>query len=385
MKSVTLLALLGFSLFVGCSSNASVSADIVARVNAKEITAADLEKQYQARIATAPQPPTPEEEKALKFQLLTQMIDDEILLQMAASQNLNATDAEVDTKFTDLKSQYTAEQFEEMLKQQKVKAEDIKADMRKALTLEKLITKEITSRINVSQSEIEEVFLKNKESFNLPEGYHIQWIVVTPVAGQVNNVKRDDAKSAAEAVTKAQRLLRDIQGGQDFALVARDWSEDPNSAPNGGDLSFQSLADLEKIDPRLRTAVQRLKVGESSGLIETVHGLHIVKLLERDPGGQKDLSNGQVQAQIRQAIFNQKEQMLRAVFSEVSRNKAQVSNYLAERLLETGGKSPVIAGGKTEEKPAEAKKDEPKVTPPSAPAEPEKKEESPKKEEPAKK
>ncbi len=50
---------------------------------------------------------------------------------------------------------------------------------------------------------------------------------------------------------KAARLLRDIQGGQDFALVARDWSEDPDSAPNGGDLSFRSLADLEKIDPKV--------------------------------------------------------------------------------------------------------------------------------------
>jgi peptidyl-prolyl cis-trans isomerase SurA len=208
---------------------------------------------------------------------------------------------------------------------------------------------------------------------------------VTPVAGQVNNAKRDDAKSTTEAQTKAQRLLRDIQGGQDFALVARDWSEDPESAPNGGDLSFRSLAELESIDPRLRAAVQRLKVGESSSLIETGLGFHIVKLLERDPGGQKDLSNGQVQAQIRQAIFNQKEQMLRAVFSEVSRNKAQVTNHLAERLLETGGKSPVVADGKAEEK-TEAKKDEPGATP-SAPAAPttEKKDEAAKKDEPAKK
>ncbi len=127
------------------------------------------------------------------------MIDDEILLQMAASAGLNATDAEVDTKYTDLKSQYTEEQFQQMLQQQKVKPEDIKADMRKNLTLEKLITKEITSRINVSEAEISDVFEKNKESFNLPEGYHLRWIMVTPVAGQVNNAKKDDAKTPAEA------------------------------------------------------------------------------------------------------------------------------------------------------------------------------------------
>lgn len=385
MKSATFLALLAASsLLVSCSSSASVSDDIVARVNAKEITKAELEKQYQNRINGAPQTPTPEESQALHFQLLTQMIDDEILLQQAEASKLTATDAEVDTKFADFKSQYTAEQFEQMLKQQKLQPEDIKAEMRKSLTLERLISKEINSRINVTDAEIKEVFEKNKETFNLPEGYHVQHIVVTPVAGPVNNGKKDDAKTPEEAQAKANRLLKLIQGGQDFAVVARDWSEDPDSAPNGGDLSFRSLADLEKLDPRVREAVKRLKVGESSPLIETNFGYDIVKLLERDPGGQKDLSNGQVQAQIRQAIFNQKEQMLRAVFSEVARNKAQVTNYLANRLLETGGKSPAISQTKTDEK-SEAKKDEPKAIP-GAPAGQEKAAPAPeKKDEPAKK
>jgi len=207
VKSVFLLVFLAVPCLslVGCSSNsASVSGDIVARVNSRQITQAELEKQYQQRINGAPQAPTPEESQALKFQLIQQMIDDEILLQMAAAQGLNATDAEVETKYTDFKSQYTEEQFQESLKQQKIQPEDIKADMRKALTLEKLVTKEITSRINVSQVEINDLFEKNKERFNLPEGYHVQHILVTPfVESQVTNAKRDDAKSPAEAQAKA--------------------------------------------------------------------------------------------------------------------------------------------------------------------------------------
>jgi peptidyl-prolyl cis-trans isomerase SurA len=380
VKSASLLALLAVScaLAGSCSSNKTASEDIVARVNAKEITAADLEKQYQARINGAAQAPTPEESQALRFQLLTQMIDDEILLQMAATSGLSATDAEVETKFTDMKAQYTAEQFEELLKQQKVKPEDIKADLRKNLTLEKLVTKEITSRINVSDADIKDVFEKNKASFNLPEGYHLQHIMVTPVPDpQITNAKHDDAKTPAEAQAKAARLLHDIQGGQDFAVVARDWSEDAESAPNGGDLGFRSLADLEKNDPKLRQAAERLKIGESSPLIETRFGYHILKLIERDPGGQKDLTSAQVQAQIRQAIFSQKEQMLKAAFSEVARNKAQVNNYLAERLLESVGKtSPAGKDTKAEtktdekkdEKKEEAKAPEKAADPPKEPA-----------------
>ena len=86
-------------------------------------------------------------------------------------------------------------------------------------------------------------------------------------------------------------------------------------------------------------AVQRLKIGESSPLLDTKYGYHILKLLERDSGGQKDLTSPQVMAQIRQVIFNRKEEMLRAAFSETARNKAQIDNYLASRLLESVGKA----------------------------------------------
>lgn len=374
MKSVTFLVLLmaGCLLLGACTTSTSVSDDVVARVNNKEITAAELDKLYQSRLNGATQLPTPEEAQALKFQLITQMIDDEILLQRAEANGQNATDAEVEAKYTELKSNYTEEGFQEMLKTQKATPEEIKADLRKNLTLEKLITKEITSRISVSQAEIDEVFAKNKQNFNLPETYHLQHIMVTPYPEPVNNAKRDDAKSPAEAQAKALRLLRDIQGGHDFGLVARDWSEDIDSAPNNGDLSFRSLADLEKLDPKLKVAVQRLKIGESSPLIETRFGYHIFKLLEQDKGGQRDLSNQQVVAQIRQAIFNQKEQMLRAAFSEVARNKAQVNNYLAERLLENAGKAAAAstsAESKTEEKSdakTEAKPEEKKEDPQSS-------------------
>jgi peptidyl-prolyl cis-trans isomerase SurA len=198
---------------------------------------------------------------------------------------------------------------------------------------------------------------------------------VTPFPeAQLTNAKRDDARSPADARTKAERLFRDVQGGQDFALVARDWSEDVETSPNGGDMGFRALADLENIDPRLSQAVQRLKIGESSPLIETKYGYHILKLLERDPGGQKELNNPQVQAQIRQAIFSRKEEMLRAAFSETARNKAQINNYMAERLLDSVGKA--APGGSapaaSTPEPSDDKKAAPEA-PKSAPATDEKK------------
>jgi peptidyl-prolyl cis-trans isomerase SurA len=218
--------------------------------------------------------------------------------------------------------------------------DDIKAELRKSLTLEKLVNKEITSKITVSEAEIKSLYEKNKEQFNLPEGYHVAHILVTPVADpQIRNTKKDDAKTPEDAKAKAARILKEIQGGKDFAVEAREYSEDPGSAPNGGDLDFQSLEALGQYDPRLAQAVQKLKVGETaSQVIETRGGYHIIKLLDRDSGGQKDLKDERVKAQLRQAIFNRKDQTLKAAFSEAARNKAKVNNYLAERILANAGK-----------------------------------------------
>jgi peptidyl-prolyl cis-trans isomerase SurA len=265
VKPVSLLVLLAALATAGCGADSASSEDIVARVNGTEITAAELEKQFQSRVTGAEQPPAPEEAEDLKLQLLSQMINDPILLEMASEAGRSATEAEVDVRFNEFKGQYTEEQFQEVLAQQKMTADDIKAELRKQLTVEKLVNKEITSKITVSEQEIQDFYEKNKEGFNLPEGHHVAHILVTPVPepGQTN-AQNDDAKTPEEARAKAQRLLREIQGGIDFAIVARDYSEDLESSQAGGDLSFQSIDALNGIDPVLGQAVQRLRVGETS-------------------------------------------------------------------------------------------------------------------------
>src|SRR6185295_4985172 len=130
----------------------------------------------------------------LKMQLLNQMINDEILMEMATTAGLAATEPEVDLKFNEFKTQYSEEAFQEQLKAQKMTVDDIKRELRKTQSVEKLVNKEITSKISVSEAEIKEFYDKNKDSFNLPPGYHLLHILVTPVPdGDVKNAKRDDA------------------------------------------------------------------------------------------------------------------------------------------------------------------------------------------------
>jgi len=342
MKALVFSALLaGLLVTASCGSDSSASANVVARVNGKDITASQLDKQVQVQLNGSEQPASPEELQDLKLQVLNRMINDQILLEHAGAANLSASDAEVDVKFNEFKSQYSEEKFQELLKQQKMSVEDIRNELRKSITLEKLVNKEITSKISVTDADIKTYYEKNKASYNLPESYHIAHILVTPVAdAQINNEKKDDAKTPDEAREKAARLLKEVQSGRDFAVVARESSEDPSSAPNGGDLNFQPLQQIENIDPRLTQAVQKMRVGETfPQVIETRFGFHILKLLQKDAGGQKDLSDQRVYQNVRDTIFNRKDQTLKNAFSEAARNKATVLNYLAQRILDTAGKS----------------------------------------------
>lgn len=341
MKPFILVVLLaGLLTTAACGSDSSASADVVARVNGKDITAAQLDKQIQVQLQGAEQPPSPEELQDLKLQVLSRMVNDQILLEQAAAGSLSASDAEVDLKFTEFKSQYSEEELQELLKKQKVTVDDIRAELRKSITIEKLVNKEITSKISVSDAEIKAFYEKNKEGFNLPESFHIAHILVTPVADpELQNAKKDDAKSPEEARQKALLLLKEVQSGRDFATVAKESSEDPSSSPAGGDLQFQPLQAIENIDPRLSQAVQRMRVGETfPQVLETRFGYHILKLIEKDAGGQKDLGDPRVQANVRQQIFQRKDQVLKNAFSEAARNKATVVNYLAQRILDSGGK-----------------------------------------------
>ncbi len=342
MKLFSVVALVAV-LAVGsaCSSSSTASADVVARVNGVDITVAELDKEFETRVEGADPSPAVEEIEDLKQQLLGELITNEILRQLAAEAALTASDAEVDVQFNEFKSQYTAERFQELLDEQKLTTSELREQLRTNLTIEKLVNKEITSKISVSEVEIEDFFNKNRESFNLPETFRIAHILVTPVEDtEINNAEGDDAKTPEEASQKAQRLLRQIQGGADFATVARGFSEDPSSAPLGGDLNFQPIDSIGGIDPTLADAVLQMKVGESfPRVVETRFGYHILKLLEQDAGGQKDLTDPRVQADIRQLIFNRKDQTLKGAFFEIARNKADISNFLAERILARAGGS----------------------------------------------
>ena len=150
MKSVFTFMFAASALFLlaACSGTSTPSADVVARVNGIDVTVDELDQRLAASLVGVEPAPEEEEITDLRLQLLTEMIGNEILLQLAADDQLTATDAEVDVEFNDFKNQYSEERFEEVLSQQEMTTDNLREQLRMSLTIDKLLNKEITSKIS---------------------------------------------------------------------------------------------------------------------------------------------------------------------------------------------------------------------------------------------
>ena len=326
--------------------SANGGADVLAKVNGAKVMRADVDRFYNARTAGAPQKPTGEEESMLRLQILRGLIDDEIYRQRAEKLGLTVTDDDVQNKLNVLKAGRTAEEFDKELKARGETMNDLKDDIRRSLLGEKVFNKEVISRIEIKDSDIKAYYDAHKADFNLIEPhYRIAEIIVTIQPGPVRNRKDSKAQNDADARRKIQMILNRIQSGEDFNSVALDWSED-ESAVNGGDLGLVPQSGLKETDPGTRDAVLKLKPDQISGIIPVINpltkqliGYRIVKVLEKEPEGQRELNDPAVQQFIRNKLRDNRGQLLRAAYEEKLRDEAKVENYYADSILKKSGTS----------------------------------------------
>ena len=335
--------LLAVAVLSGCGSKKGGS-DVAATVDGQKIFNVDVEKYYQNQTSGSEQQPVGEQATSLRLSILRELIDNEILMRRAEKLGLLATDEEVDRKLNEIKSPYSKEEFEARLKEKKITVDDFKRDLRRSLTVEKVLNKEVTSKINVSDHDITDYYNAHKAEFNLIEPqYHLAQIWVTTAPNpQVHNLKNDKAQNEAEARKKIQMLNNRLDSGEDFGTLAMNYSEDTETSGNGGDLGFTPESSLRNTDPVTRDAVSKLKPGQYSPIIPVVNpmsrqvvGFRIVKLLAREPAGQRELADPRVQQAIRSQLRDRREQLLKAAYYEVLRDQAKVENYLAQNVLDS--------------------------------------------------
>jgi len=338
---VTLALSVGLS--TACNRKPSGN-DIAAAVDGQKIYRADLEKYFDRQIAGSNQPLSDEQATSMRLSILRELIENEILMHRAEKLGLLATDEEVDRKLTEIKSPYTAEVFAQRLQERKTSVEDFKRDIRRALTADKVLHKEVTSKINVTQEDIVAYYNQHRSEFNLIESrYHLAHIIVTTSTAPQGQESGNKAHNEAEARKKIQAALSALETGDDFASLAMTFSEDTSTAANGGDIGIVPESALKQTDPLTRESVLKLKPGQYTPIIPLANpnkqtaAFQIVKLIALEPAGQRQISDPRVEQEIRSQLQDHREQLLKAAYYEVMRDQAKVENYYAQQVLETTG------------------------------------------------
>jgi peptidyl-prolyl cis-trans isomerase SurA len=323
--------------------------DVVAMVNGKPIMRPDTERLYKTNLGESKQEPPKDQADNVRLNIVREQIDEEIVDQRAAKLNLTATDDEVETKLAEMKAPYTQEEFDQRLKGEHLTLDDLKKEIRRSRTEEKLFNKEINSKINITDADIAKYYTTHKADFDLIEPrYHLAQIAVTPQPApaqqqQPINMQNSKASNDAEARKKIEGLHSRLESGEDFATLAANFSEDPSTASNGGDMGGivesalrrqpEVFDAISKLKPNQITPVLALPAGPGSNKV----GIYFIfKLIDREAAGQREINDPRVQQTIRAELRQERSTLLKNAYIEMLRDQAHVENYFAEEIFKNG-------------------------------------------------
>jgi parvulin-like peptidyl-prolyl isomerase len=316
----------------------SASPDTWATVEGRAITRDQVERTFR-RTQEAGATMSPEESMTVKLSILNEMILQDILLAKANALKVDIPQADLDNAFNERRKNMSDEQFQAELKKRNLTADDMRELLRREMLTNKLLEREVTSKISVTDQEITDFYNANKAQFTIPEeSYRIAQIVVTPHdEPQQANRTGNDATTPQEAAFKVRMIMERLKAGAAFADVAMDYSEDAETAARGGDIGLMPVSALKKAPEPLQKAV----IGQKPGTVNvaTADGIHsIVAVVAHEPPGERTLSTPGVKELVTQTLKTRKEQLLRTAYLSAARGDADVVNYQARRLVESQGK-----------------------------------------------
>ena len=319
---------------------AAVSDDTWAVVDGHEIKRDDVDKAFR-RSRDASQPISDEETLLAKLNLLDEMIMQQVMISKAATLKIEVPQTELETADADARKNIPPDTFQQELVRRGLTAADMRESLRRDLLAQKVITQEVDGKIAVTDKDVTDFFNANRAQFNLAEeSYRLAQIVITPVREQqIANGTGDDAATPQAAVQKVQMLMERLKAGAAFGELARGYSEDAETAPRGGDLGLVPLSRLQQAPEQLRNAV----LGKNPGAVNVAAAggaYTLVLVVSHEVAGQRDLSTPGLKENITESLKARKLQVARAAYIAAARTDADITNYLARRLVEGKGMLP---------------------------------------------
>jgi parvulin-like peptidyl-prolyl isomerase len=269
-----------------------------------------------------------------RLQVLDELIRREVLFQRAEKEGLLPKDDEVTQVINEQKQQLgTQEAFQRALKESGQTEEAMRDIARRQLAIQKLLDRTVSKIEPPTDKEVEDFYTNNKPRYVSARGIGLSAIIVDPADNGASN----DAKGDIEAKNKIDIINQRLKSGADFATVAREQSEDPQSVPRGGDLGFFTEDQLKQAgfpQELIARLFGSMEVGKFTEPIQASGRWTIFKLTERRLQSENlTLDNPEVRKDATESINNQRKQILNAAMLEVAVREAKITNNLAQDML----------------------------------------------------
>lgn len=245
---------------------------IIAKVGNNIILKSDVEFSYLQYLAQSKQQPNEE----LKCEILASLVQEKLLIARAEIDSVIVSEAEVAYEL-DNRINYLAGQvggvdkleayYNKSAKQLK---DDLRRSVREMLVMQEM-QKEITRTVKVTPKEIRNYF-NNIPADSLP--YFSSEVEI----GQIVKKAQLSKQQKQETRQQLEEIRNRILAGEDFAALAKEYSQDPGSAAKGGELGFMKR---KMLVPEYESAALRLQPGQMSGIVESQFGFHLIQLIER--------------------------------------------------------------------------------------------------------
>ena len=249
---------------------------IVAIVDQTVITEQELEGRIRTVTAQlAKQGTELPPENILRKQILERLISDTLQLQYAAQTGLKVDDNQLDKTIERIAEQnkMTLTEFGEALSADGISMRKFRADIRSEITIARLREREVESRVNVTESEIDNFLTTQASSNESTDEFEISHILIrTPEEGATEEVQK--AKAKVDEAVKA------LQEGTSFAKVSASFSDAPN-ALEGGSLGWKTSTQLPAL---FLDALKTMQAGDVSAALRSPNGFHILKLTNKRGG-----------------------------------------------------------------------------------------------------
>ncbi len=303
--------------------------DIVAKVNDTEISSKFVKfrlnldaQRFGNRISEA-------EKVKIAKEIIQKEVVRELIYQEGSKQKEKIPDEEVAKEFEKLKKAYKNEtEFQIALRQRDLSENDLIKTIRVDLMAQKLLDKQVKGKINIEDPAVQSFYDTNKDRFRRPESYHAQHIFIPFVPlEEVQKLGKEELQKKLpeyneQAKKKVENALKELKSGGTFEELAKKYSEDKATSDKAGDLGFIYKG---VFDPAFDEAVSKLKKGETSDIVKTEFGYHIIKLKETRP--EEDVPFDEVKGEIQKHLFMQEAQKKVGEYIEGLRKMAKIEVF----------------------------------------------------------